>query len=75
MQIQISSAKIKKKKKEEFLGERKFNLALGLSLILNCTALIKSSSREEKTVFLGIYCLISLLAFSMAPFAKKNKDW
>ena len=61
-----------RERKKSFLGERKFNLALGLSLILNCTALIKSSSREEKTVFLGIYCLISLFAFSMAPFCQEE---
>ena len=65
---QLASAKFRISLKKAFLGLLKFNFFLGLSLILYCTCLINLSVIMLKSVPFGIYCLMSLLAFSIAPF-------
>ena len=60
-----------KEGKKSFIGE-KIQFGSGSIIDFKLNSLEKSSSREEKTVFLGIYCLISLLAFSMAPFCQEE---
>jgi len=54
--------------KKYFSGDSKFSFSLGLRLIFFCVLMILLLEKSSKLAFLGIYFLISLFAFSMAPF-------
>ena len=49
-------------------GVSNFNFFLGLLLIFFCMLAIFLSVTSSKLVCFGIYCLMSLFVFSIAPF-------
>ena len=57
--------------KNSSFGVEKLSFSLGLLFIFSCTELMKSSVIRLKSVPFGIYCLISLFAFSIAPFCQE----
>lgn len=65
---QLASAKLAICRKKTFLGVSKLSFLRGLRLILCCIFRMDASDRSEKSVPFGIYCRMSLLAFSIAPF-------
>ena len=71
---QLASAKLAICRKETFFGQSKYSFLRGLRLILYWILRINALDMVEKSVPFGIYCLISLLAFSIAPFATKNMN-
>lgn len=71
---QLASAKLAICRKKAFLGESKLSFLRGLRLILCWTLRMKASVRDEKSVPLGMYCLMSLFAFSTAPFCHEEYE-
>ena len=57
--------------KNSSFGVEKFSFSLGLLFIFSWTECMNSSVSSLKSVPFGMYCRISLLAFSMAPFCQK----
>ena len=54
--------------KNSVFGVSNFNFFLSLLLIFFCMLAIFLSVTSSKLVCFGIYCLISLFVFSIAPF-------
>ena len=69
---QLASAKLAINRKKTFLGESKLSFLRGLRFILCWILRMKASDKVEKSVPLGIYCRISLFAFSIAPFCHEE---
>ena len=57
--------------KNSSFGVEKFSFSLGLLFIFSWTECMNSSVSSLKSVPFGMYCRISLLAFSMAPFCQE----
>ena len=68
----LASAKLAINRKKTFLGESKLSFLRGLRFILCWILRMKASDKVEKSVPLGIYCRISLFAFSIAPFCHEE---
>ena len=58
--------------KNSLFGVEKFNFSLGLSFNFFCIDIIFLSVYLSNESFLGIYCLISLFVFSIAPFCHEQ---
>ena len=66
-QSQLASANLLICLKNSSFGVEKFSFSLGLSLILAIKKASYLSETSSSVVFLGMYCLMSLFAFSIAP--------
>ena len=74
MQSQPASAKLQYSFVELiFWGVSKLSFCLGLLLIFFCIIAIFLSVQSSKFACLGIYCLMSLLVFSIAPFCHEEQ--
>ena len=71
---QLACAKLAICRKKTFLGESKLSFLRGRRFILCCILRMKASVNVEKSVPFGMYCLMSLLAFSMAPFCQEEYE-
>ena len=58
--------------KKHCFGVKKSSFSLGLLLSLCCMALILASVKESKSACFGMYLLMSLFAFSIAPFCHEE---
>lgn len=58
--------------KNLYLGVSKFNFSLGLLFIFFCISIIFRSEKSLKFAFFGMYLLMSLFAFSTAPFCQEE---
>lgn len=58
--------------KNLLLGVSKFNFSLGLLFIFFCISFIFQSEKLLKLAFFGMYFLMSLFAFSIAPFCHEE---